>query len=77
VDMKLVQCPFHEGQEKTLAIDLETGRYHCDVCGARGLLTPSGEAQLLTERRARPGTSPTWEEVREGLRQVGPADQFM
>jgi hypothetical protein len=73
-DVRYVMCPYHESEEPTLAIDQETGRYHCDTCHADGILTPHGEAQLLLERR---GRNPLLPEALEALKQVGPAERFM
>jgi hypothetical protein len=73
-DVRYVMCPYHQSDEPTLAIDQETGRYHCDLCHADGVLTPHGEAGLLLERR---GRNPAVPEVGHALRQIGPADEFM
>lgn len=69
-----VSCPYHESDEPTMAIDLETGRYHCDQCGATGMLTPHGETQLLLERR---GRNPVLPEALKPLQHVGPAERFL
>lgn len=73
-DVRYVRCPRHESEEPSLAIDLETGRYHCDLCGASGMLTPHGEEQLLMERR---GQNPVLPEALAALKQIGPAEQFI
>lgn len=62
-----VPCPYHEGAEPTLAIDLQSGRYRCERCGAAGALTPHGEEQLLLERR---GRNPVLPEAMDVLQRV-------
>lgn len=48
---KTVPCPFHPEGEPTLKIDLTTGHYHCDLCGASGILTPQDGQTLAMEFR--------------------------
>lgn len=73
-EVRYVQCPYHESAEPTLAIDQETGRYHCYECNAAGMLTPHGEEQLLLERR---GRNPVLPDAIQALRQIGPAEGFI
>lgn len=44
-----VPCPFHPETGPTLAVDLETGHYHCHHCGASGILTPKDASTLRME----------------------------